>query len=1293
MHKSRKLLTAAAVSLALASSGAYALTLGDIEMRSALNQPMNAQIRLQPASPNEIDGLRVQLASPEAFARAGLDRNAALNDLQFSVDRSIPAQPVVRITSSSPVVEPFLNFLLEVDWPQGRMVREYTVLLDPPVFLSPGESQRATISDNTVTRATDLSGVPVAIERTPSVDTFDASSVAVLGGNGEVDDSLVIGNEVVGGVVPESLDSGSFQGEVVTLDEFNTEAVTNGSEVVILDENAPAFDVPGGVGDSGFVVQDGIDSAGEFIDNSLAPISGATDLGGEIVTLTDNSVDNFSSPAANFSVDNVGGFDVQVIGDTREVGDQEGGDGSFVAQQSTGVSSNASASGEVRVAQGDTLFEIARDNRAAGVTTEQMMLALLEANQQAFINGNINLVRAGSILRIPDSASVGGVSQAQALSEVADQEQLWREYRDSVRGSGSTRVAQQTTQPDRGSQDSFANDTDAASDTATSDLASDSTSDDGAGNISQSAQEILDQARRELEEARNELRLVGDNEATDTASSTSADETDQPDTNNLGQLNQELDLAREELAATKLKTDELVSRDEALEGTAERMDTLVNLRQDEVAKLEQQLADARRDADGTTNSGLPEVELFDEDSDAEGPTRADQQQAEATDQGEAAATDAAQTAQNASTSTRVVQPVQAEETQAGGPWYAKLLDNKLLIAGGIGLLALLGLFATMFKRRKNRGQFDAFDQTDSEDFMDDFESDETMTAASAANDGFAEGVDEFDIDTETQAPGQDGVNSGSSAAVAAGAGAAGLGAAAIAVGSDENSGLDGDEIDNSLLDQAVADGGSAETHFDAVGSGPAAETADGTLDATSADDTISEADVYLAYGLHGQAEDLLKKGISEHPDRAVYQEKLMQTYHAQNNGSAFDDAAADYAQRFGTSEAGWAQISKLGTELNPTNPLYQGGQAEVASLGGGDLNAPTLNESDFQVSGDGGVESSVREFSEEDAAPAMAGNDFMDQTIDPGAAFDETDLEATGDFTKIADEIRESSNDSALTDSAIDNLSESVDPTKQSIGDSLGFSVGGAQDAAADMAGNAGDAVSGLGGAAASGLGNVTSGLGDAASGLGDKASGLGDAASGLTDKASGLGDKASGLMDKSKAAVGGGAAGLAAGAAGVAGAIGLGAADGSTNKDAANSDLSGDDIIEFDTSIQPTELDLDNPPTAGASSLSMPTASDDLSLDLDQLSGDLEMDSADLAGGIDGATDLEIQNLTQADMTGDASMSLGGADEMDTMMDLAKAYIDMGDNDSASSALGEIVKSGNPEQRSEAETLLSKIS
>ena len=97
----------------------------------------------------------------------------------------------------------------------------------------------------------------------------------------------------------------------------------------------------------------------------------------------------------------------------------------------------------------------------------------------------------------------------------------------------------------------------------------------------------------------------------------------------------------------------------------------------------------------------------------------------------------------------------------------------------------------------------------------------------------------------------------------------------------------------------------------------------------------------------------------------------------------------------------------------------------------------------------------------------------------------------------------------------------------------------------------------------------------------------------------------------------------------------------------------------------------------------------DDLTLDLDQLSGDLEMDSKDLSEN----SGLEMPDLNAADLTADDSLSLGNADEMDTMMDLAKAYIDMGDNDSASSALGEIVKSGNPEQRTEAETLLRKIS
>jgi len=81
----RKLATAAAVSLALASGGAFGLGLGDIEMRSALNQPMEAEIRLTAVQPGELNGMTVQLASPDAFARAGIDRAPVLTELSFRV--------------------------------------------------------------------------------------------------------------------------------------------------------------------------------------------------------------------------------------------------------------------------------------------------------------------------------------------------------------------------------------------------------------------------------------------------------------------------------------------------------------------------------------------------------------------------------------------------------------------------------------------------------------------------------------------------------------------------------------------------------------------------------------------------------------------------------------------------------------------------------------------------------------------------------------------------------------------------------------------------------------------------------------------------------------------------------------------------------------------------------------------------------------------------------------------------------------------------------------------------------
>jgi len=121
--------------LLLAPCGAWALGLGDIELRSALNQPLDADIELVSATPEELANLRVALASPETFERYGLDRPGFLGRLIFSVARDAAGRPVIRVSSVEPITEPFVTVLVEVTWARGRLLREYTVLLDPPVML------------------------------------------------------------------------------------------------------------------------------------------------------------------------------------------------------------------------------------------------------------------------------------------------------------------------------------------------------------------------------------------------------------------------------------------------------------------------------------------------------------------------------------------------------------------------------------------------------------------------------------------------------------------------------------------------------------------------------------------------------------------------------------------------------------------------------------------------------------------------------------------------------------------------------------------------------------------------------------------------------------------------------------------------------------------------------------------------------------------------------------------------------------------------------------------------------
>ncbi|MDT8287853.1 MAG: FimV/HubP family polar landmark protein [Elusimicrobiales bacterium] len=117
------------------ASHAYALGLGEIKLNSALHQPLDAEISLLSASPEEVDQLRVQLASPQAYQQAGVERIYLHTRLKFAVVTKPDGSAVIKVTSQDPVREPYLDFLVQARWASGQMVREYTMLIDPPALM------------------------------------------------------------------------------------------------------------------------------------------------------------------------------------------------------------------------------------------------------------------------------------------------------------------------------------------------------------------------------------------------------------------------------------------------------------------------------------------------------------------------------------------------------------------------------------------------------------------------------------------------------------------------------------------------------------------------------------------------------------------------------------------------------------------------------------------------------------------------------------------------------------------------------------------------------------------------------------------------------------------------------------------------------------------------------------------------------------------------------------------------------------------------------------------------------
>ena len=138
--------TAVAVALAILSGGgvtsAEAAGLGRLTVQSALGQPLRAEVEVTSVSPDEAESLKARIASPEAFSRVGLQYKEALSGVRMDVENR-GGRYFIKVTSSRPINDPFVDLVVELSWASGTFSREYTFLLDPPTQQSANQANRS----------------------------------------------------------------------------------------------------------------------------------------------------------------------------------------------------------------------------------------------------------------------------------------------------------------------------------------------------------------------------------------------------------------------------------------------------------------------------------------------------------------------------------------------------------------------------------------------------------------------------------------------------------------------------------------------------------------------------------------------------------------------------------------------------------------------------------------------------------------------------------------------------------------------------------------------------------------------------------------------------------------------------------------------------------------------------------------------------------------------------------------------------------------------------------------------
>ncbi len=457
----RKLAIAAAVSLSLSSmtNVSHALGLGEIEMYSALNQNLDAEIAILSATEDELQSLQVRLAPASAFARAGLQLSPVLSSVDFTVDRRPDGQAVVKATSSTPVLEPFLNFLLEVDAPGNvKLVREYTVLLNPPSFTANEPVRqpagRSSSADVFVSNDNAGAGVPIDLSGNPTASlpgntigevTFTETAIATSANSRRatsvapvvtketenlfVPDSRALATNSATTVVDNDGQVISLVQELQTTPQFDTPALAdNAGESVPLDNLGAQVPAGSAVFGNEFEADQFSDTAADQGD--LISSAELAELVSDVATFSDPVVELSQAPFGDTDAQgDLIDLSGELFGTTQTTTDDAGFSTGSVAvaidgsarSGASGAGSSAiiDLSGETyRIRTEDTLWSVANAQKAPGVSPHQMMVALLNANPDAFRDGNMNRMRSGALLQIPTPESQTSVDRRNALAIV-----------------------------------------------------------------------------------------------------------------------------------------------------------------------------------------------------------------------------------------------------------------------------------------------------------------------------------------------------------------------------------------------------------------------------------------------------------------------------------------------------------------------------------------------------------------------------------------------------------------------------------------------------------------------------------------------------------------------------------------------------------------------------------------------------------------------------------------------------------------------------------------------------------